>query len=148
MNRDIVIKSVEEVGDVAACYPAMRQLRPHLDNEAEFVKQVLRQRESGYRQSAAWRRGKVIGVVGYRFQHNLLYGRFVYVDDLVVDQDIRGGGVGAQLLEVSRSYARELNCSYLVLDTGMQKALAQRFYFRQGLLAHSLGFSEKLREDI
>jgi len=31
-----------------------------------------------------------------------------------------------------------------VLDTGLHIALAQRFYFRQGLLAHAMGFSETL----
>jgi len=29
-------------------------------------------------------------------------------------------------------------------DIGLHMALAQRFYFRQGLLAHAMGFSEPL----
>jgi hypothetical protein len=36
------------------------------------------------------------------------------------------------------------SCRHFVLDTGLHMALAQRFYFRQGLLAHSMGFSETL----
>jgi GNAT superfamily N-acetyltransferase len=75
-----------------------------------------------------------------------LYGRFVYVDDLVVQRDFRSTGLGAQLLSVTRSYARESGCRHLVLDTGLHKALAQRFYFRQGLLAHAMGFSEPITD--
>ena len=80
----------------------------------------------------------------YRLQENLLYGRFVFVDDLVVQQEFRRDGVGARLLSVARAYARETSCRHFVLDTGLHMALAQRFYFRQGLLAHAMGFSETL----
>ena len=57
---------------------------------------------------------------------------------------IRSDGVGAQLLSAARAYARETSCRHFVLDTGLHMALAQRFYFRQGLLAHAMGFSETL----
>ena len=122
----------------------MMELRPHLKDADSFILQVMRQREHGYSLSAAWCDGRVVGVIGYRLQENLLHGRFVFVDDLVVHQDFRGDGVGAQLLSVARAYAREMNCRHFVLDTGLHMALAQRFYFRQGLLTHALGFSEAL----
>jgi len=73
-----------------------------------------------------------------------MYGRFVYVDDLVVDKTFRSDGVGARLLSMARAYAREMGCRHFALDTGLHMALAQRFYFRQGLLARSMGFSETL----
>ena len=73
-----------------------------------------------------------------------MHGRFVFVDDLVVHEGFRGDGVGAQLLSLARAYAREMSCRHFVLDTGLHMALAQRFYFRQGLLAHAMGFSETL----
>jgi ribosomal protein S18 acetylase RimI-like enzyme len=122
----------------------MRQLRPHLKDADSFVRQVVRQREHGFCLSAAWCDGQIVGLVGYRFQENLLYGRFVFVDDLVVQKEFRRHGVGAQLLAAARAYAMEASCERFVLDTGLHMALAQRFYYRQGLLAHAIGFSETL----
>jgi GNAT superfamily N-acetyltransferase len=106
----------------------MIELRPHLKDAGSFIRQVMRQREHGYRLSAAWRDARIVGVIGYRLQENLLYGRFVFVDDLVVHQEFRRDGIGARLLSVARAYARETSCRHFVLDTGLHMALAQRFY--------------------
>ena len=144
MNRDIEIRSIEQPADIAACHAVILELRPHLKDADAFVRQVMRQREQGFRLSAAWCGGRIVGVVGYRLQENLLYGRFVFVDDLVVQTEFRRDGVGAQLLAMARAYAMETSCRRFVLDTGLHMALAQRFYYRQGLLAHAIGFSETL----
>ena len=147
MGRDIELRSVEQLAEIGACHSVMMELRPHLKDAGSFVRQVMRQREHGYRLSAAWHGDRIVGVIGYRLQENLLYGRFVFVDDLVVQQEFRRDGVGARLLSVARAYARETSCRHFVLDTGLHMALAQRFYFRQGLLAHAMGFSETLFDD-
>lgn len=144
MGRDIELRSVEQLAEIGACHSVMMELRPHLKDAGSFLRQVMRQREHGYRLSAAWHGDRIVGVIGYRFQENLLYGRFVFVDDLVVHQEFRRDGVGARLLSVARAYARETSSRHFVLDTGLHMALAQRFYFRQGLLAHAMGFSETL----
>jgi ribosomal protein S18 acetylase RimI-like enzyme len=144
MGRDIEVRGVERLADIGACHAVLLELRPHLKDTDSFIRQVMRQREHGYRLSAAWHNSQMVGAVGYRLQENLLYGRFVYVDDLAVLEEFRHDGIGAQLLSAARAYAQELRCSHLVLDTGLHKALAQRFYFRQGMLAHAMGFCETL----
>jgi GNAT superfamily N-acetyltransferase len=144
MKPDVEVRSIEQPADIGACHAVMLELRPHLKDADSFVQQVLRQRAEGYRLSAAWQDDRIIGLVGYRLQENLLYGRFVFVDDLVVQQAFRSGGVGAQLLSTARAYAQEKSCRYFVLDTGLHMSLAQRFYFRQGLLSHAMGFCEPL----
>jgi GNAT superfamily N-acetyltransferase len=143
-HRKIEITTIENPADIRSCHAVMMELRPHLNDVESFVRQVLRQQERGFHLSAAVRDGEIVGLIGYRQQENLMYGQFVFVDDLVVKSDVRSGGVGARLLGVARTYAREMGCTYFVLDTGLHMALAQRFYYRQGLLAHAMGFSEKL----
>jgi GNAT superfamily N-acetyltransferase len=142
MTPTIETKDIEQLSDVRVCHAVILQLRPHLSDVESFARQVIRQRDDGYRLSAAWCDGRVVGLIGYRLQENLLYGRFVFVDDLVVDEAFRRHGVGAQLLSVARNYARNTDCQQFVLDTGLHMALAQRFYYRQGLLAHAMGFRE------
>lgn len=127
-----------------ACFDVMRELRPHLTDVATFAAQVRRQSGQGYRLMAAWRDGRVEGLAGYRIQENLIYGCFLYVDDLVTASGVRSRGVGAKLIDALRDEARGQGCANFVLDTGLANALAQRFYFRQGLLARGMHFGQPL----
>jgi len=119
----------------------MRELRPHLQNEAEFVERVRRQFADGYRLLSARVNDRAIWLAGYRPQENLIHGRFIYVDDLVVAATARRGGVGALLLDAVAQECRKLAIATLVLDTAIDNSLGQRFYFRYGMLARGLRFS-------
>jgi hypothetical protein len=62
--------------EVAACFPVMALLRPHLSGVEEFVTRVARQHAAGYRLLAAWRDAVQLGIAGYRFEENLIRGKF------------------------------------------------------------------------
>lgn len=136
---------LEDPQALAASFELMRVLRPHLDNADAYVAQLQRQAGQGYRLLAAVQDEQVVGLAGYRELENLLYGRFVYVDDLVISPALQGSGLGGQLLDQVRQQARQIDCDHFVLDTGLHMALAQRFYFRQGLLARGMHFTQSLR---
>ncbi|MDX9668340.1 GNAT family N-acetyltransferase [Pseudomonas sp. P5_152] len=130
---------------LAASFALMGVLRPHLNDQDRYVAQLVRQAEQGYRLLAAQEGERLVGLAGYRVLENLLYGRFIYVDDLVVSPQLQRSGVGAQLLNAVREQAMQRDCDHLVLDTGLHMPLAQRFYFRQGLLARGMHFTQSLR---
>jgi ribosomal protein S18 acetylase RimI-like enzyme len=141
------MKVVETEAELRACYPVMKELRPHLSSEDAFVAQVMRQREQGYHILAAWETGEtgeVVALAGYRLQENTVYGRFLYVDDLVAGEPHRSRRWGALLLGKLTVFAEEAQCARLVLDTGLSNVLAQRFYFREGLLPGALRFGKAL----
>ena len=137
-------RHAETATEIAACFPVMVQLRPHLAGAEELVARVTRQREEGYRLLAEWRDGTPVALAGYRFTENLIHGRFVYVDDLVTDGTDRSTGLGARLLSAVAEIAREQGIARLVLDTALDNVLAHRFYYRQGLLARALRFSREI----
>ena len=66
------------------------------------------------------------------------------VDDLVCDETERSQGHGARLIERLRAEGRARGCAKLVLDTALDNVRAHRFYYRQGLLALALRFSQPL----
>jgi GNAT superfamily N-acetyltransferase len=144
MQTPVNIKHIDTEAELDASFSVMKQLRPHLTERAAYVAQIARQRTQGYRLLAAWRDGVIVGLSGYRLQDNLIYGRFVYVDDLVVTASLHRSGIGESLLQATRQEAVALDCRHFVLDTGLHMALAQRFYFRQGLLARGMHFVEPL----
>ncbi|WP_016969420.1 GNAT family N-acetyltransferase [Pseudomonas tolaasii] len=146
MNESVEFVHMGTEADCIASFAVMQQLRPHLKDATGSAEQVQRQRQNGYRLLAAREHGKVIGLAGYRLTENTLYGRFIYVDDLVVDASLQRRRLGEQLLDRVREETRALGYRWLVLDTGMHMALAQRFYFRQGLLPLGMHFSQDLSQ--
>jgi len=130
--------------EIVASFAVMASLRPHLENVADYCDLVEGQMRQGYHLLAAIDHDQIVGLAGYRHQQNLIYGRFTYVDDLVVQDSQRGRSVGEMLLKEVRSFATSQGSRRLVLDTGLANALAQRFYFRNGLLAAGMHFSEVL----
>ncbi len=135
------VRYVDKEAEVVACYGLMRQLRPHLASEQEFLARWQRQVTAGYRLLALWQGAKPVALAGFRVQENLVHGVHFYVDDLVTDEDSRSSGHGRVLMERLKSEGRVLSCTKLVLDTPLTNTLGHRFYYRQGLLATALRFN-------
>ncbi|HEY0185727.1 MAG TPA: GNAT family N-acetyltransferase [Rhodopila sp.] len=138
------IRQARTETDLAACFPVMQALRPHLRTEAELIERIRRQFGQGYHLLAAWNADSVVGVAGYRMQENLIRGRSCYVDDLAVAEACRRRRLGARLLDAVAEQARAADCVRLTLDTGLDNLLGQRFYFRYGMLPASLRFGMQL----
>ncbi|HEY6895938.1 MAG TPA: GNAT family N-acetyltransferase [Rhodocyclaceae bacterium] len=147
MNADDNALDIREVneGIIGRCFVLMRQLRSHLASEREFIQRWRRQGSQGYRVVAVWRGDVPVALAGYRVTESLIHGRFLYVDDLVVDLQARSAGHGTRLMDWLKDESRRQGCVKLVLDTGLDNALAHRFYFRQGLLAMALRFNIPLK---
>lgn len=141
----LILQTVEPDSPLClASFALMRELRPQLVDAQAYRCQLQRQAAQGYCLLAACDADEPVGLAGYRELENLLYGRFVYVDELVVRAGRQRGGLGGQLLAAVRAEAVRRGCAHLILDTGLHLPLAQRFYFRQGLLARGLHFAERL----
>lgn len=143
-NSSAILRHADTPQALRACYPVMKQLRPHLQSEAEFLERLARQAAEGYRLLAEWQDDQPVALAGYRLQENLVYGKFLYVDDLITTEAARGSQCGARLLDALSEVAAQSGCVRLTLDTGLANALAQRFYFRQGLLTSSMRFGKAI----
>ncbi|UTH73877.1 GNAT family N-acetyltransferase [Chromobacterium sp. IIBBL 290-4] len=131
--------------DAAACFPLMRQLRPHLDSAQAFASRWRRQSDTaGYQLLALKHEGEILALAGYRFQENLIHGLHMYVDDLVTDESRRSQGLGEALLAHLRREAERQGCVKLLLDTPLANIDGHRFYYRQGLAATALRFLQIL----
>lgn len=145
MPTRLTLAHAETEAALRACFPVMRQLRPQLGSPEELLATVRLQGGQGYRLLAVWDGCQPVALAGYRRLDNLIHGRFLYVDDLVTDAEYRGKGCGERLLDALREQGRTEGCQTLVLDTSLSNALAQRFYFRSGLLAKGLHFCMELQ---
>lgn len=86
------------------------------------------------------------GVLGYAFcifkqqkEHNILTDvKTLYIDDLCVDENERGGGIGRALYEHVIAFAKEAGCYNITLNVWAFNENAMRFYERLGLTPQSI----------
>ena len=131
--------------DLAATWPVMRQLRPHLD-EAQYVAMVKSMQPEGYRVAALHDDGgRIVAVAGYRFMTMLYAGKLLYLDDLVSDEAERSKGYGRTLLDWLKQQARDNGCAELQLISHTRRIDAHRFYHREGFGIECFEFSWKVR---
>lgn len=127
--------------EIAACFPVMVQLRPHLV-ASEFVPRVRRMQAEGFRLAYHHdEHGAVRAVAGYRIMDLLFSGRTLYVDDLVTDSAVRSQGYGDRLFDWLVAQARQAGCAEFSLDSGTQRVDAHRFYLRKRMKISAFHFS-------
>jgi GNAT superfamily N-acetyltransferase len=126
-----MIKKMTSESEIKETFPVMRQLRSHL-NEDQYLTMVDRQQHTdNYHVAAVIEDGGVKCVAGYRISECLSYGRFLYVDDLVTDENSRSSNYGKQMMDWLVGEAKSNGCDQLHLDSGVQRHSAHRFYLRE-----------------
>ena len=63
----------------------------------------------------------------------------LYIDDLCVDEKIRGQHIGRSLYEYVKRYAKEIGCYNLTLNVWACNESAKKFYERCGLVPQKYG---------
>ena len=132
MSGAIRIGLAESDEHILDCHAVMAELRPHVAR-SEFLQRVRRQEREGYRLLALRDGPAVAAVAGFRLAHNLAWGHFLYVDDLVTAERVRSAGHGRRLMDWLLDHARGAGCDELHLDSGVQRFAAHRFYLRWGM---------------
>lgn len=131
------------IGDAAGihrCFPVMAELRPHLNLDT-FTSQVRRQIETQrYHLAALENDGTIVAVAGYRYVESLVWGAYLYVDDLVTAEAWRGQGFGGKLFDWLVDEAGREACQALHLDSGVQRFAAHRFYLGKRMQVTSRHF--------
>lgn len=134
---------IETDADFDRAFPVMVQLRPQL-TPTTFRERVRKQMTQGYRLAALEAGGQIRSLGGYRLLDYLWVGRAMYVDDLVTDEASRSQRYGETLMTWLREIATADGCRELHLDSGLHRARAHRFYFRQGMQVDDFHFVLKL----
>ena len=129
--------------EIQSCYDVMAELRPHIARE-QFLPLIRSMQADRFRLACIRVEGRVVAVAGYRISTNLVYGRNLYVDDLVTAENERSKGYGRELLAWLRNIAVEKGCKAFQLDSGVQRKRAHEFYLREGLELSSYHFSVRL----
>jgi len=119
-----------------------RQLRPHLPYD--YSGKMCKIFASGARMVLASNGSQALGLAVWRIFENTADNTKLHVDDLIIDEAHRRQGIGQALIAFLEEEARRQGAQVLGLDSGTQRTLAHRFYFREGFVITSFNFKKQL----
>jgi ribosomal protein S18 acetylase RimI-like enzyme len=114
--------------------------------EVAFVRQFRRALvEPGFRAFVADEAGALRGVVTLWLRENLFHaGPVGLIDEVVVDEECRGQGIGSRLLQHVVDLCARLGCAEVEVSTEADNRAAQAFYAKHGFVEESVLLEREL----
>jgi len=130
--------------DMCAVYELIRQLSTHDFSKAQFIDCYLNNIERG--QVLVYEKGFIVcGCLVFNIHYYLHFSRkSAEIVNIVVDKNLRGQGIGKELLAFFEQLALEKGCICLEADSGRHREAAHRFYLREGFLLNHYKFTKGL----
>jgi len=146
-RHEISIVECRDKQSIEATFGVMKQLRGdiNIDNYYETIVGISKKNQ--FKLVAAFNeKRECLGVVGYNYDYRLsVGGKMIYIADMVVDKDQRSKGIGEKLMEHVKQEAVSEKCKAIVLDSGVQRPKAHKFYLNQDFGITSFNF--KINDD-
>ena len=102
--------------EIAAAFPLMAELRPHLVADA-FLRTIRQQQRDGYRLYGGFDGPALVAPAGVRDARTLSRGPHLFVDDLVTLRGEQGKGHGTAMLRWLAGHAAARGFARIYLDS-------------------------------
>jgi Acetyltransferases len=138
-----VIRNVK-AEDFDAVLPLFHQLWPNKEIEGAELKKVFQRGADSERDElfCAEINGEIIGFCAYAIINNLWQEGYIsYIYAMVVDEKLRGQGIGTSLINEAVSRSRAQGMKRIELDSGFPREQAHKFYEKLGFEKRAFLFS-------
>ena len=131
-SESLEIRVLKDYDSMCQSFPLIQQLNPsmtrgrYLDLIREMVKL------GNYFQVGCFLSGKLVGLTGIWIGTQLWCGKFIEVDNFIVDEAHRRLGIGSKLMNWVDENAKIEGCEMIRLDTYVTLEKTHRFYFSHG----------------
>ena len=149
MDLEIRKAAESDLPDVLGLYA-----QPGMDNgrvlAVDDAAKILR-RMAAYPEYAVYvataNNGSVVGTFALLVMDNLAHmgGPSAVVEDVCVDEQLRGQGIGRAMMHFAMEFARQRGCYKLALSSNAGRERAPTFYRSLGFEQHGLSFHVPLR---
>ena len=119
---EIVIRLLAK-DELAMILPLVQELNPGVP-PAVLAQRLQDMTAQGYRCTAAFADDCCIGVAGIWLGTRFWCGRYLDIDNVIVDPQYRGVGIGQQLMDWVENYAHKEGCEIMVLDAYVTRSSA------------------------
>jgi GNAT superfamily N-acetyltransferase len=99
-----------------------------------------------YGQLAVFDEAKCIAICGFWIGTKLWIGKYLELDNIVVDPAYRSRGVGELIFQTMEQKAKDEDCNMLALDSYTSNFQAHKFFYNQGFGPKGFHFVKLLNE--
>ena len=129
MKASISIKEIAPT-NLASIIPLVAQLNKNVS--LKVLKQRLKLMQTkDFHCLGAYQKDKLIGVAGYWIGFRFWCGKYIDIDNFVIDEKHRNKGIGKLLMKRLAQIAKDENCEISVLDTYTQNHKSHKFYHQE-----------------
>ncbi|HPI08385.1 MAG TPA: GNAT family N-acetyltransferase [Saprospiraceae bacterium] len=138
------IRVLTQKPDMEPLYPLIRQLSPGVPEEryVHFLDDML---AHGYRMAAVFEDGACIGLSGFWVSTKIYSGRYMELDNVVIDAAHRSRGIGKMLYDFLLDIALQEGCEIIMLDAYLENEKAHAFYEREGFVKRGYHFLNRIK---
>ena len=111
--------------------PLIKELNPNAD-EKTLVSRILNLQYDQYKCLAVFDQDEMIAICGMWICHKIYIGLQMEIDNVVVSEKYRSKGIGDQMMDWVNSYAKELGCASIELNTYVTNTRSHKFYMNKG----------------
>lgn len=142
MNK-ISIREIISVEEMLAQFLLIKQLNKKL-KKSDLKIMLNEMLASGYRMIGAFDGNTCTGLSGFWISTKIYSGKYVELDNVVIDKNYRSKGIGKMLCHWVEKEAKRNGCETAMLDAYAENQAGHRFYFREGYIIRGFHFLKKL----
>ena len=141
MKSTLLVKEIKPE-NMDSIIPLVAQLN------SEVPIKTLKQRlklmlEKDFHCLGVYKKDTLIGVAGYWIGFRFWCGKYIDIDNFIVDKNHRNKGIGKLLMKKLAQIAKDENCEISVLDTYTQNHKSHKFYHQENFQIVGFHFYKK-----
>jgi ribosomal protein S18 acetylase RimI-like enzyme len=124
-------------------FSLLRQLTPELSQkEMKFCLELML--PMGYRMFGVYDGKKLVGCTGIWTGAKFYCGKFMEIDNFILDNKYRSKGIGKLLTDYIEKLAKKEKCKVVMLDAYTTNHASHKFYLREGFIIKGFHFIKYL----
>lgn len=143
MQNNFTFRELLSLDEMLEHISVVQQLQSSLTSE-EYKQMLPEMIPNGYAQVGVFDGEKCIGISGYWIGTKLYSGKYLEMDNVVIDSEYRSKGIGKMLCDWCIEKAQQNNCKKVMLDAYLENEAAHRFYLREGFIKRGYHFIKTL----
>lgn len=144
ISMEFKFEILRDANSMELGFHLVKQLTPNI-TQTEYTQYVSEMIKQGYFQVVVKDlENKIVAVSGIWIGTKLYCGKYMEMDNVVVDSTYRSAGIGKLLYDYCLNLAKENNCKAIMLDAFIENTRAHEFYEQKGFVKRGFHFIKSL----
>lgn len=151
LSPQLVNPQITELTDLESMLkmlPLLQQLNPTMTEARYHALLEAMIAQGNYFQVACLDNSRCLGLTGVWIGTQLWCGKFIELDNFIVDEAFRNQGIGQRLVAWVEERARKEACEMIRLNSYVTLEKAHRFYFARGFRIEGFHMTKRLEKTL